>query len=399
MTLRGAGLGVTLLAFAACGEKERKTTVEGEAARRAVLASTADRLILPTYRDFVARAEALVVALDALGDAEAADASAPADDAQVTAARAAWAEAMRVWQGAELFLLGPAAPMSSAAGGQGLRDRIYSWPVTNACRVDQETAREGWSSGLEAAPVNVRGLDAIEWLLHAPTRDNACPPQAAPNSDGAWTALSDEGVRSRRAAHAAALAADLVVSARALLAAWEPSEGGFRDELAEAGLRPTYRSAQEGLNALSDAMFYLEKEGKDMKLAVPLGLTGCAQDVCPEATESPLSKTSKSHLVENARMFRRVYLGGPEDGGGTGFDDLLRGLGAESLADTFTLRIDEAVVAIEAIPGPLEDALVNDRARVQEAYDKLRAASDILKTELLSVLDLELPERAEGDND
>ena len=36
---------------------------------------------------------------------------------------------------------------------------------------------------------------------------------------------------------------------------------------------------------------------------------------------------------------------------------------------------------------------------VQRLYDALRAIVAILKTEFISVLDLELPKRVEGDND
>lgn len=383
------------LALSACGEKERTLTREGEEARRAVLASTVTNVIVPTYESFATKAKALKSATEAYASAEAETAEAT----DPTAVRAAWAEALLVWQEAELFILGPAAPMAQA-GGLGLRDKLYSWPITNPCRVDQETIRATWTdaSTLSAAAANVRGLAALEWLLHAPS-GNACPPQAAINADGTWSALSAEEVRLKRAEHAKALAGQLVLDANALLAAWQPSGGNFARELAEAGLTPTYRSAQEGLNTVSDAMFYLDKEVKDMKLAIPLALRDCAESVCPDKTENPVSRRSKEHLIANTRAFLHLFHGGPDASTGTGFDDLLVAVGAGSLADTIVLRLNEALAALDAIEGPIEEAVVSDKAKVQAAYDKLRLVTDLLKTELLSVLDLELPERAEGDND
>jgi predicted lipoprotein len=377
------------LLLVACGQAT-EPPLFGESTRRAILASATTEVILPTLTTFEARATALREPLEAL-------AAAPDSAVHLEAARRAWAEAMDTWQAAELMQLGPAAPMS--AGGEDLRAKIYSWPLTNPCRVDQETAREGYTSAFETAPVNVRGLDALEWLLFAPDTGNACPPQVALNADGLWASLSDDTIRTRRAAHAKALGVDLIQSARALREAWDPAVGNFARELSDAGLTDTYRSAQEGLNALSDAMFYLEKEGKDMKLAVPLGLVDCPTEVCPEATESPLSKRSLENLRANARTFRALFLGAATPEAGTGFDDLLRELGADSLADTMLLRIEEAIAALDAIPSPLETALLEARPAVDLAYARLRALADILKTELLTVLDLELPDRAEGDND
>ena len=379
----------------ACGQTERTLTPEGEEARRAVLASTVSNVIVPGYERFAAKASDLKIALDAFAEAEASSDEA----ADPTAVRTAWAEAMLAWQEAELFILGPAAPMAQA-GGKGLRDRIYSWPIVNPCRVDQETVRETWgdSTNLPSLPANVRGLAAIEWLLHAP-QTNACPPQAAINADGTWAAMNAEEVRRKRAFHASMLGLQLAFDANELRDAWQPSKGNFAKELAEAGLTPTYRSAQEGLNTVSDAMFYLDKEVKDMKLAIPLALRDCAETVCPDKTENPTSRRSKEHLVANTRAFIQLFHGGSDAATGTGFDDLLIAVGASSLADTIALRLDEAIAALEAIEGPLEEAVVSDKAKVQAAYDKLRAVTDLLKTELLSVLDLELPERADGDND
>lgn len=389
-------LAYSFLGAPGCGPKDKTPTLEGEESRRTVLASIVQNVVLPTHERFAARASELVSALTALVETEQASPEA----ADLTAARDAWAATMEAWQEAELLLLGPAAQVGRA-GGQGLRDKIYSWPVTNPCRVDQETQRGTFTdpATLVEAPANVRGLAALEWLLYAPSTDNACPPQAAVNADGTWAAMGLDGVRVARAEHAEALARRLAADAEALRTAWLPDGGDFARELAEAGLTPTYRSAQEGLNAVSDAMFYLDKETKDTKLALPLGLRDCATGVCPDKTENPLSRRSGAHLLHNLVAFDHLFHGGPDAATGTGFDDLLMALGATELAATMSARIATARAALEALDAPLEELVVTDKPRVQAAYDALRNLTDLLKTELLSVLDLELPERADGDND
>ena len=80
---------------------------------------------------------------------------------------------MAVWQQLELLQVGPAGLMGTVAGGDSLRDAIYSWPTVNTCRVDQESARRGFLN-LGAALVNVRGLDALEHLLFTTSADHTC---------------------------------------------------------------------------------------------------------------------------------------------------------------------------------------------------------------------------------
>ena len=59
-----------------------------------------------------------------------------------------------------------------------------------------------------------------------------------------------------------------------------------------------------------------------------------------------------------------------------------------------------ALAAVDAIPqGDLGAALRDDPARVRALYDAVKKLSDDLKSEFVTVLDLELPRKVEGDND
>jgi hypothetical protein len=59
-----------------------------------------------------------------------------------------------------------------------------------------------------------------------------------------------------------------------------------------------YATSQDTLNALTDALFYLEDATKDMKLGIPAGITGCSDDVCPALVEAPYASRSKEHIAE-----------------------------------------------------------------------------------------------------
>jgi hypothetical protein len=62
-------------------------------------------------------------------------------------------------------------------------------------------------------------------------------------------------------------------------------------------------------------------------------------------------------------------------------------------------QIDAAIAAAGDIPGTLEEALAADRASVVAAYDAVKAVTDTLKSQFLTVLGLDIPDGAAGDND
>ena len=96
--------------------------------RKAMLDNIAASVLAPAFATFADRADALVSAVTAHAAAQG------ADTAKRDAALAAWKAATLAWQRAEQMQLGPSASTASA-GGEGLRDEIYSWPTVSACAV------------------------------------------------------------------------------------------------------------------------------------------------------------------------------------------------------------------------------------------------------------------------
>lgn len=382
---------VALAAFAAiavsCKPSNNAAPAEDPAAaerRRAVLSSVGDQ-VAGVYAQFAADARGLHAAVQAWESS-----AAPADR---EAARTAWRTAMLSWQRAEVFQIGPAAAMGTSLGGADLRDAIYSWPTRNACRVDQELVERSYADpeAFAAEAVNVRGLDAIEALLFREGVENACDPARSINADGSWAALDEAELDARRAAYAGVAAADVVAKADELVAAW----GTFAVELASAGQPGAqFATTADALNALSDALFYVEGEVKDMKLAEPAGLLNCSTALCPEQREFLWSETNFGAIVANLDGFELGYTGGD----GLGFDDLLQDLGQGALDEQMRAAIDAARTA-NAPDVTMSDALAGDPAPVIAAHAAVKDLTDLLKTQFVSVLDLELPDRAEGDND
>lgn len=299
--------------------------------------------------------------------------------------------AMRAWQRVEGMQFGPTAS-STTPGGMDFRDQIYSWPLISRCAVDETLTTVGYASGAGSLLINRKGLAAAEYLLFSNPDEVTC------GDVNAWAALTPMERAARKQAYAAAVAADVKAQADALLAAWTP----FVDTLATAGPgNATYPTVQGAMNRVSDAVFYLDAQMKDLKLGEPLGLRTCLTVPCPESLESQFANVNTTNLKSNLAALRQL-LEGCDDAAydGVGFDDLIDAQGAFDLTVRLRERIIAAQLALDALEEPdLRESLVADPASVRAVYDALKGVTDLLKSEFLSVLDVELPMGLEADND
>lgn len=369
--------GISLLLIGACSsskpsEKDAGSGVHtdgGATATRAQVLEAAGRCALRNAQSFRNEAAALAANPD----------------------REAWKKAMAAWQRLEVMQFGPTGS-SLKPGGLDLRDHIYAWPLFSRCAVDDVMVSKQYEAGVDRLLVNRRGLTALEYVLFYEGDDVSC-------SAAGWAALTPAERTARKQAFAAALAADVKQQADALVAAWE---GGFVDTMRTAGPgNRVYTTTAGAMNRVSDAMYYLEKEVKDVKLAVPMGLRECAAAPCLTALESQYAKHDVENLRANLVGFRLLLEGCDDDDyAGIGFDEALVAVNAGDLAVRMRANLEASQRALDAIDGAdLHAALVDDPASVRAFYDAVKSVTDLLKSEFVTVLDLEPPMGLEGDND
>jgi len=350
---------------------------------------------LDGYREFHTAA----VGLEAAARRAETEASAPSRDA----AREAWKNAIDAWQRVEVFAFGPQA-MSSSPGGKELRDQIYAWPIApGRCLIEQQIVEKTYDTpAFPTSLVSTRTLASSEFLQFYEGADNACAPTASINTSGKWAALGADEIARRKASYARAISVETVLRAQELVDAWDPGKGNFLAELAGAGTAKTYATQQMAFNAVSDALFYGDDEVKDMKIGIPAGLSlGCTTTPpCLDRVESPWAKRSKVHIKNNLVGMGRLIQGCGANGEGLGFDDLLRAVGAGAVADKLAAGLAGAHAALDALKEPsFEEDLVKNPAGVKALFEALRALMVVMKTEFITVLDLEIPKKIEGDND
>ena len=380
------------------GSSGGDTATTGDDARRAVLADIGEDLILPGLQNFDQLATTLATAVSAW-------AAAPDDAAVRSSAQAAWRSAMSGWQRMEPLQVGPAGPSSgidATPAGEDLRAEIYAFPLRNNCRVERAAA-DGLTVS-DSTPVDAAGLAALEFLLFN-TQANPCN-------------LSDPATSQQRADYAASAANRVASVATELRNRWEPTEGNFLAAWSNAGIDTSvYARPQAALDALSVALFYVEKDSKDNKIAAPTGIgatgvTPCNTTSCPERLESRLSEHSGANLQANIQAFLDAFAG---VGDGMGINDLLRGIGRDDLADEIEQELEDTLAHLPTVTPNFDTAVENisDRDACINAsanpdgggvpacalHGFLRRATDTFRGPIVGALSLATPDRAAGDND
>lgn len=312
------------------------------------------------------------------------------------AARDAWREAMARWQILEMFQFGPLSTSSMLAGrdiwtGQDVREKIYAWPTTGRCRVDEEVIeRKFVDRGMESALISGRGLYALETLLFYTGTDTACLPTTA--SAKAWANLDTATISEYRLDYAVAVSEDIVDQIAGLIELWNPSGGNFEQGFVSGS---AYPNEQEAMNVLGWALTYIEKEVKSFKLGLPAGYT---LDASVNEPEAPYAGVGHHNIVNNFLGFRSLFQGCGPNGEGLGFDDWLTESGHADLARDMIDAWQAAYQVAVNLP-PLQQA---SQAELEAAYLTLKTLTDLLKSNLLgtgSVLNLDLPASLEGDTD
>lgn len=366
----------------------------------AMLTNLGENVMLPAMEDFAVQADNLQKAAVVYRD----ELKAANQEVDRTALKTAWKDAMLSWQSVEVMQVGPLAANSGA-----LRDSIYSWPSINTCAVDLEVLfanDEGANYDIVPRSVLRKGLDALEYLLFTGTLNHSC------DNDGLlpnWNTSDEQERQERRelrADFAVKVADGLVARSDQLLAAWK-GQGGFLEKLSNPEASGSgFSSAQDAVNAVSDALFYIEKQVKDIKLAEPLGIKGSTtcDGSCPELVENPLSKRSKEHVRQNLLAFQSLFLGnaGNSTEDRLGFDDLLNAASGENASAGMEADVQNALDSLDAFDSSFFVALdgsAPDQGSVQVVFDQTKKVTDRLKVEFLELIGLSIPNSAAGDGD
>lgn len=373
----------------------------------AMLANYADSIIVPNYESLADTSSLLAAENGSIASycsAIGSDNEASARDA----AQAAWKTTMDAWQTTTLHELGPIQ-----ANNNALRNRISSFArgsSLSTCGVDQAVvlANSNPNFSLSSRSANQRGLGAVEYLLFSDNLEHSCSSQITETTD--WNTRPEIERKQLRCAYAQTLAGDINAAAQRVVKAWLIDADNYRSEF----INPS--SLDTNLKALSDALFYLDTETKDTKLGIPLGINAtCSQPSCPEVIESPYAEYSLNNIAQNLRSFLNLLQGGS----GLGFDDIIAQAGVAEVTELMRQNTEAAIGEINAMSTSLRqqaEGISNEEAAQTcltaantpdsqrsipacNLYGYLRRVTDTLKVGFVAAVDVDLPDRAQSDND
>jgi uncharacterized protein len=303
-------------------------------------------------------------------------------------AQSDWVDTVMVWQPLEMMQIASLGSSITAVGGEDIRDNIYSWPLVNPCRIDQVTAPMDYEKAdfVETALVSVRGLDAMEHLLFG-SLETDCPSQVPPVSDGTWSALSDVEIHQRRVDYAIVLVKSIQDNVDKAISKWS---NGYPMDL--------YESPVKALNAVFDAMLYMEEGVKERKLSYPMGLTPDCDSDCSVEVEGVLAQVSIDFVVANLQGMT-LLLEGQDSGGMLA---ILDSVGEEELSEELWSIHQQAVSEAEALQSmmvSMEELTKDQPEELTALLDSISVYTRLLKWDVAAVLELQVPQSSAGDND
>jgi predicted lipoprotein len=355
---------IALLLFATACNDDEGSTSGVDFNEREMLENYGKNVIYPAYANFEQQTQELQESIDAF--------TAAPTEATLTAAQDALKETWITWQGVNLFEFGPAADM-------GLRMSINNFP-TRYPKIDNAVQGGTWDiNGLYSG--DMRGMPALDYLLFSETGSNAEVLNRYTSSEQAenWKNFAKE------------VAAHLHTQAAAVRTAWAPDGGNYLGTF----ITNTGNSASSGLSLLVNNFVQGFEVIKNQKIRTPAGLLSQDGQPIPRAVEAYYSSYSLPLIKANLEAVKRVFNGTYASGDGPGLADYLQahhaaGNTEEDIAAAINTQLQSISSAVEAIPGPLRQAVGTHRSVVEAAYLEMANIMSLLKADMPSALSVQI---------
>lgn len=330
---------------------------------------------------------------------------------QLSAAQTQWQEAMAVWQQLEVMQFGQIAEQ---------RDDFYSWPLNDECKVDVDVVLgQANDYEIENRTAPRRGLDALEYLLFDNDLVNdklhvRCQTVGAgkiTNVPGLleWDDLTLLEQKTQRCKQSNNITRHLITRAEALK---QSITTGVFDE--------SITTYQDAADSISDALFYIDKNTKDVKAnkALPASPSGSFNTGHLESQYAQVSLSNIHNNLLGAKLLMTAN-------GNIGFHDFLVAADQEDLANRMVSNLDLAIIAsseseisedeatkslfsiIDTAPLDQRTNCINAVAGETSLLGKvcalgtpvIQAFTSDLKNQFVLTLNFTVPSSAEGDND
>ncbi len=337
----------SFFALTSCDDKDDPTPT---ADYKVILDNTGENIILKTYETLALQAALLKTATQTL--------ETNPTQANLDAAKVAWAATRSPWEQSEGFLFGP-------VDQEGIDPSIDSWPV-NVTDLNNvlSSANPLTESFLAQQEGTLKGFHTIEFLLWGETG-----------------AKQVGDITAREFEYLAAAAGVLADDTQTLYDLWKPTGGNFISNIYNSGNgSQVYVSQKSALEEFTNALIIIADEVGNGKINDPF----VQQDLTLE--ESRFSANSKADFANNIRSIKNIYTGYfGAFGDGHAVSDIIKEKNAAVDAEVIA-KIDAAINAIETIPGTFSNAIFNDAAAVSAAQQAVRDLQATLEEKVLPII-------------
>jgi predicted lipoprotein len=275
-----------------------------------------------------------------------------------------WITVQRSWQLCEPLNLGPIADNFA-------HNSINKW-VTNTQFIEDFIAGADVldEAFIESIGSTSKGLPAIEYLIFDNSGNNTAVVQSLTTGTNA----------ARRLSYVRACVANLDTKAAALLNQWQAYQNSF---VSSTGI-----AIDGSTNEMVNAVIEHEEFIKNTKVGLPLGKKdGIIQT---DKVESPYSNTSMQHIRQNLLLLQYLFDGNMQGTTGTGLYNYLDAV--DPMVDDVMLsakikdQLQLCINAANAINTPLEEAIVNENAKVETLYLELKKLTVLLKVDMTGII-------------
>ncbi len=280
--------------------------------------------------------------------------------------RAKWKVAYLSWQTVSMYEFGPAANIT-------LRGQTNIYPLDTAEL--NGLVRAGSTNITGANRLDVKGFPAIDYLINSGSIESVL------------STFTDASSGSNRLGYLLEVVSQIADNASGVSTKWSSAGSNYVSQFNSAIGTDVGSSLGLTINALNQ---HIERFLRDGKLGIPNGNRNFSGTALPNHVEAFYNGESSNELaLQNVIAIQSLYLGQSVDGTvGIGLDDYLVSLNATynggSLNDAIKNQFLMCIETIEALPKPLKDNLVSNKAKVDDAVKALQKLVVLLKVDVPS---------------
>lgn len=356
MLKHSALLFLLLLGFAACDEDITEDPCAHEYDQEALLQNVGNNLIMPYYNSLQQEVDALKTATDAF--------VANPTETLLSDLQEVWLSANIAYQKASIFQFGPAEEVL-------LRENLNSFPVFTA-RLEDAVSSGTYDLSTPQFQFT-KGFAGLDYLLHGLASDNS----------GIVVFYSSDADAANRKQFLTDVVNDIKSLVDGVVAEW--NNGYLQTFISTTGV-----ATGQPMSLLINQLNNHYELFKNDKLELPSG-AATAGIADPTKVEALYSRKSLDLALAAIEASKAVFLGMANGNNGQGLDDYL--LAANAMRDGLPLsqvieeQYDKAIEALEGLqPSSLYDTIVNNQSDVEAAFAFAQNQVRFLKTDMPSVL-------------